>query len=226
MGHSEGHAIGAHKLAQFAGFTFNLDTLYMTWLAMAIVILLAIAATRRLSMVPSGWQNCLEMVVTALLDQIEATMGPKGKKLAPLIITLFLFILVSNEIGLIPGLASPTNDINTTLGLALMVVVLVHTLSIKNKGFGNYIKHYFQPFIPFVIINIVEELAKPVTLSFRLFGNILAGEILLIILGKLVPYVIPTAWLAFSVFVGIVQAFIFTMLSLSYLSSSLQDDHH
>ena len=107
-----------------------------------------------------------------------------------------------------------------------MIIFLVHGLSIKNKGLVNYVKHYFQPFIPFVVINIVEELAKPVTLSFRLFGNILAGEILLMILGMLVPYVIPTAWLAFSVFVGIVQAFIFTMLSMSYLSSSLQDDHH
>ncbi len=226
MGHGEGHAIGSHKLAEFAGLTFNMDTLYMTWLAMAIVIVLAVAATRRLSMVPSGWQNVLEIIVTALLDQIETTMGPKGRKLAPLLITLFLFILVSNELGLIPGFTSPTADLNTTLGLALMVVFLVHILAIKNKGLVNYIKHYFQPFIPFVVINIVEEVAKPVTLSFRLFGNILAGEILLVILGKLIPYVIPTAWLAFSVFVGVVQAFIFTMLAMSYLSSSLQDDQH
>ena len=77
-----------------------------------------------------------------------------------------------------------------------------------------------------MIINIIEELAKPITLSFRLFGNILAGEVLLIILGLLVPYVIPTAWLAFSVFVGVIQAFIFTMLSMSYLANSVQDDHH
>lgn len=226
MGHGGGHAIGTHHLAEFAGLTFHMDTLYMTWLVMAIIIAVSIAATRRLSLVPGGWQNFLEMVVTTLLDQIESTMGPKGKKLAPLIITLFLFILVSNELGLIPGFASPTADLNTTVGLALMIIFLVHGLSIKNKGLVNYVKHYFQPFIPFVVINIVEELAKPVTLSFRLFGNILAGEILLMILGMLVPYVIPTAWLAFSVFVGIVQAFIFTMLSMSYLSSSLQDDHH
>lgn len=226
MGHGGGHAIGTHHLAEFAGLTFHMDTLYMTWLVMAIIIAVSIAATRRLSLVPGRWQNFLEMVVTTLLDQIESTMGPKGRKLAPLIITLFLFILVSNELGLIPGFTSPTADLNTTVGLALMIIFLVHGLSIKNKGLVNYVKHYFQPFIPFVVINIVEELAKPVTLSFRLFGNILAGEILLMILGMLVPYVIPTAWLAFSVFVGIVQAFIFTMLSMSYLSSSLQDDHH
>jgi F-type H+-transporting ATPase subunit a len=226
MGHGGGgHEIGSHKLAHFAGLTFNMDTLTMTWLTMAIVIIFAVIATRRAALVPRGWQNFLEMAVTALLDQIDNTMGPKGRKMAPLIITLFLFLVVGNELGLVPGFTSPTNDINTTLGLALMVVILVHIIGIREKGAGRYIKHFFEPYIPFVIINIIEELAKPITLSFRLFGNILAGEILLIILGMLVPYVIPTAWLAFSVFVGIVQAFIFTMLSMSYLSNSLKNEH-
>ena len=90
---------------------------------------------------------------------------------------------------------------------------------------GRYVKHFFEPFIPFVIINIVEEVAKPITLSFRLFGNILAGEILLIVLGMLVPYFVPTLWLGVSVFIGIIQAFIFTILSISYFSSALQDNH-
>lgn len=221
-----GHEIGAHKLAHFAGLTFHLDTLIMTWLTMAIIILLAVVATRNLKMKPQGWQNFLEMVVDALLEQIDANMGPRGRKLAPLVITLFLFLVVGNELGLIPGFTSPTSDLNTTLGLALMIVVLVHILGVVNKGPVRYFKHFFEPYVPFVIINIIEELAKPITLSFRLFGNILAGEILLLILGMLVPYVVPTAWLAFSVFVGVVQAFIFTMLSISYLSNSLADNHH
>ncbi len=226
MEHGGGHEIGSHQLAHFAGLTFNMDTLIMTWVTMAIVIVLAVAATRRIELRPRGWQNFLEMAVVALMEQVEANMGPKGKAMAPLIITLFLFLAVGNELGLIPGFSSPTNDINTTLGLALMIVLIVHVLGVKNKGFVRYIKHFFEPYIPFVIINIIEEVAKPITLSFRLFGNILAGEILLLVLGMLVPYVVPTLWLAFSVFVGIVQAFIFTMLSISYLSNSLQDDHH
>jgi F-type H+-transporting ATPase subunit a len=228
MEHGGGHEIGAHKLAQFAGMTFHLDTLYMTWISMAIVIILAFLATRRLKLIPTGWQNLLEMVIVALLDQIESTMGPKGKKLAPLVITLFLFLLVGNWLGLVPGLASPTNDLNTTLGLALMVVVLVQILGMINKGPVAYFKHFFQPFIPFVIINIIEEVSKPITLAFRLFGNILAGEILIVILGMLVPMWIPIPnilWLGFSVFVGVVQAFIFTMLSMSYLASSLEEHH-
>jgi F-type H+-transporting ATPase subunit a len=220
-----GHEIGSHPLAHFAGLTFNMDTLIMTWITMAIVIVLAIAATRRIELRPRGWQNFLEMAVVYLLEQVETNMGPKGQKLAPLIITLFLFLVVGNELGLIPGFTSPTNDINTTLGLALMIVAIVHVLGIKNKGFTRYVKHFFEPYVPFVIINIIEEVAKPITLSFRLFGNILAGEILLLVLGMLVPYFVPTLWLAFSVFVGIVQAFIFTMLSISYLSNSMQDGH-
>jgi len=221
-----GHEIGTHHLAHFAGMTFHLDTLMMTWLTMGIIIVFAVLATRNLKLKPQGGQNFLEMVVDALLEQIDANMGPKGRTLAPLVITLFLFLAVGNELGLIPGLTSPTSDLNTTLGLALMIVIIVHILGIMNKGPVRYFKHFFEPFIPFVIINIIEEIAKPITLSFRLFGNILAGEILLLILGMLVPYVVPTAWLAFSVFVGIVQAFIFTMLSISYLSNSLADGHH
>lgn len=222
------HEIGAHKVAQFAGFTFNMDTLYMTWLAMAVVILIAVLATRNLKLVPSGWQNVLEMIITGLNSQIDATMGPNGRKLAPLLICLFLFILISNWLGLIPTLTSPTNDVNTTLGLALMVVLMLHILGVYFKGM-RYIKHFFQPFAPFVIINIIEEIAKPITLAFRLFGNILAGEILIIILLMLVPVWMPVPsviWLAFSLFVGVVQAFIFTMLSMSYLANAVKDDHH
>lgn len=220
-----GHEIGVHKVAHLAGFTFNMDTLYMTWIVMAIVILLAVLATRGVALVPRGWQNMLEMVIEWLIEQMDSAMGPNGRKLTPLIITLFLFILISNWLGLIPGFTSPTSDLNTTLGLALLMISLVHVLGVMRKGL-KYFKHFFEPYIPFVVINIIEELAKPVTLSFRLFGNILAGEVLLIILGLLVPYVVPTAWLAFSVFVGVVQAFIFTMLSMSYIGNSIRDDHH
>lgn len=226
MEHGGETEIGVHKLAHFAGLTFNIDTLTMTWIAMAIVIGLAVLATRRIELIPRGWQNILEIAIFALLDQIEATMGPKGKKLAPLIITLFLFILIANWLGLVPGFSSPTSDLNTTLGLALMVIVLVHILAIANKGPVRYVKHFFEPYIPFVIINIIEEIAKPITLSFRLFGNILAGEVLIIVLGLLVPYVVPSLWLAFSLFVGLIQAFIFTMLSMSYLASSIQQENH
>ena len=198
----------------------------MTWLTMAIVIIIAILATRKLKLVPSGWQNVLEIVFEALINQVKETMGPKGSKFAPFIITLFVFLLVANWLGLVPGLASPTSDLNTTLGLALMVIVMVQIVGIVHKGLGSYLGHFIKPTPLFLPINIIEELSKPLTLSFRLFGNIMAGEILIIVLGKLVPYFVPTLWLAFSVFVGVIQAFIFTILSMSYLSNGLNDESH
>lgn len=227
MEHGGGHDVGAHKVAQLFGLTFNMDTLMMTWLTMAIVLVIAYLATRRLSMnKPSRWQSMLELIIESLLAQIEANMGKNGLKLAPLIITLFMFLLVANWLGLIPGFTSPTNDLNTAAGLAIMVFFLMQALGVINKGLIGYYGHFVKPYAVFLPINIIEELSKPLTLSFRLFGNILAGEILLMVLGMLVPYLIPTAWLAFSVFVGVVQAFIFTMLSMSYLANSVSEDKH
>ena len=219
------HEIGVRETVQFAGLTFNWETLTMTWITMGIVILIAFLAVRNLKLVPSGWQNVVEMIITGLHSQIDVTMGKRGRMLAPFIISLFMFLLISNWLGLIPTMASPTNDLNTTLGLALLVIAMVHVLGLYFKG-GHYVAHFFQPVPVFVIINAIEEVAKPITLAFRLFGNILAGEILIIILLKLMPIWMPipsVIWLAFSIFIGGVQAFIFTMLSMAYLSNAVKD---
>ena len=220
------HEIGVREVVQFAGFTFNWETLVMTWITMAIVLLIAVLATRNLQMVPQGWQNVVEAIVVWLHEQIDATMGKNGRFLAPFVVSLFMFLLVSNWLGLIPKMASPTNDLNTTLGLALLVIVMVHCLGLYMKG-GHYIAHFFQPTPVFVIINAIEEVAKPITLAFRLFGNILAGEILIIILLQLMPIWMPipsVIWLAFSIFIGGVQAFIFTMLSMAYLANAVKSE--
>ncbi|EFR39934.1 MULTISPECIES: F0F1 ATP synthase subunit A [Selenomonas] len=222
------HEIGVRETVQFAGLTFNWETLEMTWITMAIVLLIAFLATRSLKLVPSGWQNVVEMVVTALAEQSDTMLGKRGQFLSPFIVTLFLFLLVSNWVGLVPTMASPTNDLNTTLGLALLVICMVHVLGVYMKG-GHYIAHFFQPTPVFVIINAIEEVAKPITLAFRLFGNILAGEILIIVLLKLMPIWMPVPsvlWLAFSIFIGGVQAVIFTMLSMAYLANAVKEDEH
>ena len=224
------HEIGVREAVQIAGFTFNSQTLVMTWISMVVVLFIVWLAVRNLKIVPtSNWQVMLEMIIDSLHEQAEESMGARGRGfLSMLIVSLFLFLLVSNWIGLIPTMASPTNDLNTTLGLALLVIVMTHVLGLYVKGM-HYIAHFFQPFAPFVIINIVEELAKPITLSFRLFGNILAGEILihilLLLLGNYstVPSVI---WIAFSIFIGGVQAFIFTMLSTAYIGSAIKTEDH
>ena len=219
------HEIGVRETVQFAGLTFNWETLVMTWISMAIVLLIAILATRNLKMVPTGTQNIVEALIVWLREQVATNLGPKGEFLCPLIVTLFLFLIVANWLGLVPTMASPTNDLNTTFGLALLIVLIVHVLGLYMKGM-HYVKHFFQPFPIFVVINVIEEVAKPITLAFRLFGNILAGEILIIILLKLVPIWMPipsVIWLAFSIFIGGVQAFIFTSLSMAYLANAVKD---
>ena len=199
---------GHHWVVQILGMNVNMDTIIMTWIVGILVIIVSLAATRKRSLVPSGMQNAMEMVVTALLAQFKETLGPKYSQVVSILLTMFLFILFSNELGLLPTnhlLASPTNDLNTTVAL--------------------HFKHFFQPFAPFVIINVLEEFTKPLTLAFRLFGNILAGEILLEVLYFLVPAGVPIVWLIFSLFIGLIQAFIFTILTTSYLAPSFQGGH-
>ncbi len=215
---------GTHAVQQLLGMQVNMDTIFTTWLTALIVFLVVFAASRGKKLVPTGVQNCVEILVEGLLSEFEKNVGPKYRQVVPALLTLFLFILTANQLGLLPTehlTASPTSDINTTLGLALAVTLLIHVLFIANQGVGKWIKHFFEPFPVFVFINLVEEISRPVTLAMRLFGNILAGEILLELLYALCPWLIPIIWIAFSVFVGCVQAYIFTTLSSVYLKHSL-----
>lgn len=219
---------GTHAVAEFLGMQVNMDTIYMTWIAAAIVLILTFMATRGRAFVPSGWQNAMEMVVEGLCNQFHDNLGPKYRQVVPVLLTLFLFIFVSNQMGLLPTnhlIVSPTNDLNTTLGMALFCSIVIHVLYIRNQGFGHWLKHFFQPFPVFVFINLIEEISKPVTLAMRLFGNILAGEILLEILYNLAPWLVPIIWIAFSLFVGLIQAYIFTTLASAYLKGSLTGEH-
>ncbi|WP_427114088.1 F0F1 ATP synthase subunit A [Megasphaera sueciensis] len=217
---------GHHLITQFLGMNVNMDTIYMTWLTAVIVIGITVLATRGRSLVPSGVQNVVEIVIEALLKQFKETLGPKWGQVVSVLLTMFLFIFVGNELGLLPSphiLTSPTNDLNTTLGLALVSSFMVHFVALRNQGVKKHFKHYFEPFIPFVVINLMEEFTKPLTLAFRLFGNILAGEILMEVLYLLVPVGIPIIWLVFSLVIGLIQAFIFTILTTSYLADSLKE---
>lgn len=216
---------GTHVIAQFMGMSINLDTIFTTWLTAIIVLIVSFLASRGRAMVPSGIQNAVEFVIEALCAQFEKNIGPKYRQVVPVLLTLFMFIFIANEIGLLPTehlTASPTNDVNTTLGLAIGSSLFVHFFTIKNKGFGHWISHFFKPMPFFVIINIVEEISKPITLAMRLFGNILAGEILLEILYFMAPWLVPIIWIAFSLFVGLIQSYIFTTLVSIYLKPSVK----
>lgn len=211
------------------GVVVNMQTMHMSWLTMVIVALIVFAATRKAEIIPSGIQNIVEMFIEWLSGLMESNIGTEGRRvMTPFIITLFLYIFIGNEIGLLPQVGphftSPTNDINVTLGLALMVSMTVYLMGIMKKGLG-YFKHFVQPHWLFLPLNIMEEVAKPFTMALRLFGNILAGEILLIVLYMLSPWLLPNVWVGFSLVVGFLQAFIFTMLTMIAVAPAFKAHH-
>lgn len=200
-----------------------------TWFAMAVLIGLALAARFTLKKTaPTGVQNFLEAVVAGLENFVLDIMGPEGTHYLSLIGTLFLFILVCNLQGLIPGFDSPTANINTTLPLALVSFTATHYIGIRRHGLG-YIKHFFGPMwvlAPFMfIIEVISHLARVLSLSIRLFGNMIAKHVLLLVLFFLFPYVLQVPILGLGLLVSFVQAGVFALLTMLYLSGSIEEAH-
>ena len=213
----------------FSGVIINMQTMYMSWLTMLIVAVIVFAATRKVEIIPSGIQNVVEVFVDWLNGLMESSMGIEGRRTAaPFVITLFLYIFIGNELGLMPQigphLTSPTNDINVAFGLAITVSLAVYLFGVMRQGL-SYFKHFTQPFAAMLPLNILEEIAKPLTMALRLFGNILAGEILLVVLYMLAPWIIPNIWIGFSLIIGFLQAFIFTMLTMIALAPVFKASH-
>ncbi len=200
-----------------------------TWFAMAVILGLALIARFSLKKsAPTGIQNFFEVVVGGLEDFIEDIMGPEGKHYFALIASLFLFILVCNLQGLIPGFDSPTANLNTTLALALVSFTATHYIGVRRHGIG-YIKHFFGPMwalAPIMfIIEVISHLARVMSLSFRLFGNMVAKHKLLLVLALLAPYIAPVPILGLGLLVSFVQAGVFTLLTMLYLSGSIEEAH-
>lgn len=230
-------------LVHFLGLNFNLANMLMITIASAIVFIIAVLSTRRLAMKPTGIQNFMEWVMDFVKGIINSTMDWKdGGRFHVLGITLMMYVFVSNMLGLPFSVVydgalwwkSPTADPVITLTLAVMVVGLSHYYGVKLKGTAAYGKEFFKPFWFMFPIKIIEEFANTLTLGLRLYGNIYAGEILLSLLaaslatgvgGHLAAIVPMLAWQGFSVFVGAIQAFIFTMLTMVYLSHKVSNDH-
>jgi F-type H+-transporting ATPase subunit a len=200
-----------------------------SWLAMAIIIGLSLAARFSLKKTePTGVQNLLEVIVGGLNDFIEDIMGPEGKHYLALIGSLFLFILVCNLQGLFPGFDSPTANINTTLALALVAFTATHYIGLKRHGIG-YIKHFMGPMwglAPLMLpIELISHFARVMSLTFRLFGNMVAKHKLLLVLALLAPYIAPVPILGLGLLVAFVQALVFTLLTMLYLSGSIEEAH-
>lgn len=239
--------VGTH--VQRAGL--DLDTIWSTAVAMAIVIGLGLyLRAKATSGVPGKLQLAWETGVQAVQQQVEGTIGPRGAAVVPLAVTLFVFILVANWFSVlgigseIEWIGPPTSDINVTLALALIVIIPVHIASIRVRGFGGYVKHYVsQPFPkPLFLLNIfmngVEEIAKPLTLALRLFGNLLSGGLMLALIaalgvwsishvpiGDVATIILNPIWKLFDLFIGAIQAFIFALLTILYFDTAMSDAH-
>ena len=201
--------------------TINLEVIVMTWIVFVLLVLLGVATTRKRGILPRPFQAVGELLVTLLYGLTEDALGKEtAKKYAPLICALFMFLLVSNWLGLVPHLEEPTKDLNTTLGLGVMGFVIAHYAGIKSKGFKAYIKEYFQPIFFMMPLNLIGELAKIVSISFRLFGNIMGGSIIILVVSYLTYSIVlpPFLYAFFGLFVGTIQAFVFTMLTVVYIS--------
>lgn len=207
------------------------NTLFSSWLAMGVLLIVAYLATRRMSLVPSGLQNVVEAIIEQFLRMAEQTAGPKrGRRFLPLVATSFLFILVANWMGILPGYAegqtpwlrSANSDLNITAAMAIVVFFWVQVSAIRAMGVVHYLKEFL---VPLPLLHLFTELGKPVSLALRLFGNIFAGEILIGMMSSLVPFVIPAVFLLFEMFVGVVQALIFAMLTMAFLTIVTEHEH-
>ncbi|PLX96594.1 MAG: ATP synthase F0 subunit A [Desulfuromonas sp.] len=199
-----------------------------TWLVMVILIVVAYLASRAISLIPSGTQNLMEVIIGGVEGLIEETMGEEGKAYFPLIATFALFILVSNLIALIPGFYPPTANLNTNAALALTVFFMTHIVGFKKHG-THYLKHFMGPILwlaPLIfIIEIIGHLARPLSLTLRLFGNMWGHEIVLMIFLMLVPLILPVPMMLMGVLVAFIQTFVFTLLAMIYIAGALEEAH-
>ncbi len=204
-----------------------------SWVATILILAVAMIAGKSLSLVPRGTQNFVETILEFFLDMAETSIGHMGRFFFPLIATLGIYIFVCNFMGLIPGFEAATSNINTTAALAVPVFLATHIWGIKIHKFA-YIKHFVGPvrslpalplMILMFVIEVIGHIARPLTLSVRLFGNMVAKHKIIIILGILSPAFVPTAILGLGVLVSVIQAFVFVLLTTLYLAGAVEEAH-
>ena len=224
--------VGEHFYWNIAGFTVHGQVLLVTWLVIAIILTIAVLGTSNLEQVPKGLQNFVEATYEYVAGIAKDQLGEyEYRPWVPFVGTIFLFIFVSNWLGaLVPWklihlsegeLAAPTNDINTTVALSLLTSISYFYGGLKAKGLGFFAR-YISPTPIFLPINILEDFTKPLSLSFRLFGNILADEIVVSVLCLLVPLLVPLPVMVLGLFASSVQALVFSTLSAAYIAESIE----
>jgi F-type H+-transporting ATPase subunit a len=234
------------------------DHVFYTWMVMGILVVLSLTASRRLALVPRGAQNFMEVVLEQFLTLLDDVIGHGGRRFLPLIATLGLFILVSNLMGLVPGMVAPTGNLNTTAACALIVFFAYHWIGMRKQGVLPYLKHFAGP-VPLAlkplmfVIEVISHLARPLSLTLRLFGNMVGGHVLLAVIfflggldgligwalsgsvmgavvggiGGVVTILFTVGFLyPLKILVAFLQAFIFVMLTMLYISGAIEEAEH
>lgn len=211
------------------------ETVTNTWLIMIVLTVFSWFATRNFEKIPKKLQNVIEVLVDAIYGLTKQSMGEDKIGFAPYMGTLLIYLTIANLLGLV-GFRPPTADVNTTLSLAMMTFFMIHFFGMKSKGVGTYLKGFTEPFAALTPLNIIGELATPISLGFRLFGNIVGGLIIMSLLygalaalsakiGIMVPVFqtgLPAVFhIYFDLFAGVLQSFIFVMLSMVFVSMAM-----
>ena len=223
-----------HLTSTIGNITFNADTVITMWIAMAFVIIISFISTRNLSLIPNKLQAFAEGVMGFFWGLTDTMIGKEGRKHVPLLASLFLFIITANLMGQIPWklyhlkngeIASPTNDINMTAAMAIIVLIYYVAAGIAKKKFKFFIHGFSFVDIILFLVEILEMITRPLTLALRLFGNILAGEILIGAIIGICAWGLPLPFMFFEILVACVQALVFMMLTMVYISSAIKEEH-
>jgi F-type H+-transporting ATPase subunit a len=235
---SELDHIGSHPTWHYGSMVFNSDTIIATLVSAAVVLLLAFLVRAKVSAEsPGKLQLAFETLMSWVNETVEANLGRLHPFVVPLAFALFLFILIANWIHFLPTehfLVPANADTNLTYAMAFVVIIGVHIFAVKHHGIAEYLKGYLKPYPVMAPLTILEELIKPFTLALRLFGNIFAGGIMLALIGQMPFYVqwLPSLiWQLFDMFIGLIQAFIFALLTILYFGMAASghggdDDDH
>nr|YP_010506617.1 CF0 subunit IV of ATP synthase [Tetraselmis suecica]UXF58480.1 CF0 subunit IV of ATP synthase [Tetraselmis suecica] len=228
-------SVGKHYYWDIGGFQVHGQVLLVSWFVLSLIAIISFLGNSKLAAMPEGVQNLTEYITEFIRDLAKTQIGEEEYlSWVPFLGTIFLFVFVSNWSGaLVPWrlieipsgeLAAPTNDINTTVALALLTSIAYFYAGISKKGL-NYFKRYISPAVFLLPINVLEDFTKPLSLSFRLFGNILADELVVGVLIALVPLVVPIPIMLLGLFTSAIQALVFATLAGAYIGESLEDHH-
>jgi F-type H+-transporting ATPase subunit a len=207
------------------------DYIVMCLVVAALLVVVLGLSARRLSRIPSKRQSLLELIIETFESLLVDIIGEEGRRYLPMIGTIGVFILSANLLGLAPGFMSPTSKLNVTAGCAISVFIYYHWQGMRAQGFFRYLKHFTGPIpalAPLLLpIEVISHFSRPVSLSLRLFGNIFAEELLIIIIASIVPFVLPLPFMAVAIFTAVIQAFVFVLLACIYIAGAVahEEEH-